>query len=117
MSMIYDDIIVGAGSAGAALAARLSEDPGRAVLLLEGGPDYASAELTAPNVLSVFRADNNSLTGHDWEFSATPLPGRAISYPRGKVSGGSSAVNGVIALRGVPADYDEWAALDNPAWA
>ena len=58
-----------------------------------------------------------SLAGTTGNSAPTPLPGRAMPYPRGKVSGGSSAVNGVVALRGVPEDYDEWAALDNPAWA
>ena len=57
-----------------------------------------------------------SLREHDWGLTAEALPGRAIPYPRGRVIGGSSAVNATIALRGVPADYDEWAALGNDAW-
>ena len=58
-----------------------------------------------------------SLRAHDWGLTAEAVPGRAIPYPRGRVIGGSSAVNATIALRGVPADYDEWAALGNDDWS
>ena len=58
-----------------------------------------------------------SLQAHDWGLTAEAVPGRVIPYPRGRVIGGSSAVNAAIALRGVPADYDEWAALGNDAWS
>jgi choline dehydrogenase len=109
----YDDVIVGAGSTGAALAARLSEDPGRKVALLEAGPDYANFELTPEDLRNSRRM---SLSTHDWGFTAEAVPGRMIPYPRGRVTGGSSAVNATIALRGVPADYDEWAALGNGGW-
>ena len=105
-------MIVGAGSAGAALAARLSEDPGRKVALLEAGPDYPALELTPEDLRNSYRM---SLRAHDWGFVAEAVPGRTIPYPRGCVTGGSSAVNASIALRGVPADYDEWAALGNEA--
>jgi choline dehydrogenase len=110
----YDDVIVGAGSAGAALAARLSEDPARTVALLEAGPDYARPELTPEDLQNAWRM---SLRAHDWGFTAEAQPGRTIPYPRGRVTGGSSAVNATIALRGVPADYDEWAALGNDGWS
>ena len=110
----YDDIIVGGGSAGAVLAARLSEDPARKVMLLEAGPDYATVELTPADLRNCWRM---SLREHDWGFTAEAVPGRAIPYPRGRVVGGSSAVNAAIALRGVPADYDEWASLGNDAWS
>ena len=112
--MEYDDIIVGGGSAGAVLAARLSEDPARRVLLLEAGPDYATLESTPDDLRDGWRM---SLREHDWKLTAEAVPGRAIPYPRGRVIGGSSAVNATIALRGAPADYDEWAALGNDAWS
>jgi choline dehydrogenase len=57
-----------------------------------------------------------SLRAHDWGLTAQAVPGRVVPYPRGRVSGGSSAVNATIALRGVPADYDQWAALGNGEW-
>jgi choline dehydrogenase len=112
--MEYDDVIVGGGSAGAVLAARLSEDQARKVLLLEAGPDYASVEVTPTDLRDCWRM---SLHDHDWGFRAEAVPGRVIPYPRGRVVGGSSAVNAAIALRGVPADYDEWGSLGNAAWS
>src|SRR5262245_26632577 len=104
----YDDVIVGAGSAGAVLAARLSEEPSRRVLLIEAGPDYATLESTPGDLQDSWRM---SMKAHDWGLTAEAVAGRTIPYPRGRVTGGSSAVNATIALRGVPADYDEWAAL------
>jgi choline dehydrogenase len=111
--MAYDDIIVGAGTCGAILAARLSEDPSRRVLLIEAGPDYLSLEATPADLLY----GQVSLVDHDWGFGADAGAGRTIPYPRGKVTGGSSAVNGTIALRGDPADFDEWAERGLPEWS
>ncbi len=111
--MEYDDIVVGAGSAGAALAARLSEDPDCSVLLLEAGADYQAVEQTPGDLLRTWI----SAGPHDWGFVAKATADREIAYPRGKVTGGCSAVNGHIALRGTPEDFDEWAAWGDPEWS
>ncbi|MFJ7246789.1 GMC family oxidoreductase [Kitasatospora sp. NPDC098652] len=109
--LIWDDIVVGGGSAGAVLAARLSERPDRRVLLLEAGPRPTD------------RGDQPVLSGSNWEFEARVgdggPDGRSCPYPVGRVLGGSSAVNGALALRGLPFDFDGWAAagLDEWGWA
>lgn len=110
----WDIVVVGAGAAGAVIAARASEDPHRSVLLLDAGPDYPLAG-DLPDDL--YNGHDNSYTDHDWGLSYTPLDGRTDRFPRGRVTGGSTAVNTTIALRGIPADYDGWAELGNPAWA
>ena len=110
---MHDIIIVGAGSAGCAIAARASEDPNRTVLLVEAGPDYSDLASTPFDLVN---GHVNSYTDHDWGFSHAPTSQREIRFPRGRVIGGSSAVNTAIALRGMPEDFEEWAALGLSEW-
>ena len=111
----YDIVVVGAGSAGAALAARLTESGRVTVLLLEaGGPDK-DPSLHIPAAFStLFRSE------HDWSYDTEPqqqLGGRTVYWPRGKVLGGSSSLNAMMWVRGFAADYDEWAELAGPQWS
>lgn len=109
-----DLVIVGAGSAGAIIAARASENGARSVLLLEAGPDYAPEAL--PRDLA--NGTRNSLISHDWGYRHRPRPrGLPFLMPRGRVVGGSSAVNTCIALRGQIEDYDEWASRGLSEWS
>jgi choline dehydrogenase len=109
----FDTIVVGAGSAGSVLAARLSEDPAREVLLVEAGG--------APPIASDIPSDWPTMfnTHVDWGYHTEPQAGcrgRRIFWPRGRMLGGSGSLNAMIYMRGLPSDYDGWEAMGCPGW-
>ena len=114
--MHADTIVVGAGSSGAVIAARATEHSSRQVLLIEAGPDYPEGAVLPGDLRDGTR---NSMRRHDWGQMHRPRPGHRTLFwfPRGRVVGGSSAVNTCIALRGQPTDYDEWASLGLRDWS
>ena len=112
----YDYIIVGAGSAGCVLANRLSADPANRVLLIEAGGSDMNPWIHIP--VGYFKTMHNPAT--DWCYVTEPDEGiasRRLQWPRGKVLGGSSSLNGLLYVRGQPQDYDRWAALGNEGWS
>jgi choline dehydrogenase len=116
MAADYDYIVVGGGSAGCVLAARLSEDPATRVLLLEAGPPDRSLWIHLP----IGYGKTMWSTTYNWCFHTDPDPnmnGRRIYWPRGKTLGGCSSINGLIYIRGQREDYDHWAAQGNPGWS
>jgi choline dehydrogenase len=112
---LFDFVVVGAGSAGCVLAARLSANRASRVLLLEAGPDDGKMEVKIPAAFSkLFR------TERDWAYSTVPQPalgGRSLFWPRGKMLGGSSSMNAMMWVRGHRADYDGWAEACGDGWS
>lgn len=113
----FDYIVIGAGSAGAVLAARLSEDPQNRVLLLEAGGPNTSVLVRMPAGVGTLIKQKSK---HNWGFWSEPEPnmdGRRMWHPRGKGLGGSSAINGMVYVRGHARDYDQWRQLGLEGWS
>jgi choline dehydrogenase-like flavoprotein len=114
MAEAYDYVIVGAGSAGCVLAARLSDDPSVSVLLIEAGGRDRSLNIKIPAAFA-----KQFHTKLDWDFATEPEPhvdGRSLYIPRGRSLGGSSSMNAMLYVRGRPLDYDSWEAQGAPGW-
>src|SRR5437879_8378088 len=116
VSDTFDFVVVGGGTAGCAVACRLSEDAGTSVARLEAGGACNNWVVTSPGaiILMISGKINN------WAFDTVPqkgLNGRIGYQPRGKGLGGSSAINAMVYIRGHRADYDQWAALGNTGWS
>ena len=112
----YDYIIVGAGSAGCVLAARLSEDEGMRVLLLEAGPSDSSWRIQMPAAVGSLLSSDR----FNWNYVSDPEPhldGRRLTHPRGRVLGGSSSINGMVYIRGHALDYNSWESSGLAGWS
>jgi choline dehydrogenase len=114
----FDVVVVGAGSSGAPLAVRLTDNPDRSVALLEAGPSYDRPEDFPPEILEPGRM-GATFPGHpnNWSFLGALTPELVYSIPRGRILGGSSAINGVYFIRGTREDFDGWAQLGNDEWS
>ena len=115
--MKYDVIVIGGGSAGCTIASRLTEDPERSVLLLEAGPDYPDFARLPEDLKLGNNVWLSAYGPHNWGYTAQLTPEQTeLTIPRGKATGGSSAVNGQVMFRGIPEDYDRWAEWGNDQW-
>jgi len=115
LSHQFSHLVIGGGTAGLVLAARLSEDPTITVGVLEAGP----AALDEPRINVPGRLGETLFTEYDWQFETIPQPGfngRKLAWNRGKVLGGSSALNFMMWNRGNKGDYDAWEKLGNRGW-
>ncbi len=116
----YDYIVVGGGSAGSVVAARLSESGRHRVLLLEAGPDdqtWSLRNFFVQMPLGYAKSYNDRRV--NWRYHSEPNPGlggRSVYVPRGRILGGSSSINALVYVQGQPQDYDGWEALGNPGW-
>mgnify|MGYP003348603896 FL=1 len=111
----FDLVILGAGSAGCVLANRLSADPSRRVLVLEAGPDNTRLWTRIPAGVPKVVTDPSI----SWGYTTEPEPGlkgRRIAWPRGRLVGGTSCINGHVYMRGTPEDYDSWRDAGNAGW-
>jgi len=111
----FNYIIVGAGSAGCVLAARLTEDPETRVLLIEAGPEDRSWRISMPSAVGSLLSSDR----FNWNYTSDPEPhldGRRLTHPRGRVLGGSSSINGMVYIRGHAGDYDAWARAGLAGW-
>ncbi|MBP0438851.1 choline dehydrogenase [Tianweitania sediminis] len=116
MSLEADFVVVGSGSAGSALAYRLSEDGKNSVIVIEFGGTDAGPLIQMPSALSI----PMNMARYDWGFSTEPEPnlgGRILATPRGKVVGGSSSINGMVYVRGHARDFDHWSEAGATGWA
>jgi choline dehydrogenase len=118
MQKSFDAIVVGAGSGGGVVAARLSEDPEVSVLLLEAGPDFPDELVAPPGFVSGgVHFENEPVFDLDWGYISEPLPtGRRMQLPRGRLVGGSSMTNGTVCVRGAPFDFERWQTHGATEW-